>query len=74
VSDIRPFRGLRPRAELVERVACPPYDVLSLGEAAQLAKDNPESFLHVIRAEIDLGPAVDPHSQQVYEQSRRKLQ
>ncbi|MBW1810610.1 MAG: DUF1015 domain-containing protein [Deltaproteobacteria bacterium] len=74
MSDVRPFRGLRPRAELVQKVACPPYDVLSLDEAAHLAQDNPESFLHVIRAEIDLGPGADPHSQQVYEQSRQKLQ
>jgi uncharacterized protein (DUF1015 family) len=38
-------------------------------EAAQMAKGNPQSFLHITRAEIDLADGIDPHSKQVYDKS-----
>jgi len=63
---VRPFRGLRPRKSLVDKVASPPYDVLSTDEARRMASDNPLSFLHIIRAEIDFEESVDPHSDEVY--------
>jgi uncharacterized protein (DUF1015 family) len=69
LSDIRPFRGLRPRADLVEKVASPPYDVLNSAEARQLAAGNPHSFLHVNKAEIDLPEDIDVHGDVVYERS-----
>ncbi len=69
MSDIRPFPGLRPRADLVEKVASPPYDVLSSAEARDLAAGNPYSFLHINKAEIDLPEDVDVHGDAVYDQS-----
>ncbi|MBD3219983.1 DUF1015 family protein [bacterium] len=69
MSDIRPFRGLRPRADLVEKVASPPYDVLSSAEARAMAAGNPYTFLHVNKAEIDLPEDVDVHSDAVYDRS-----
>lgn len=69
MSDIRPFAGLRPRADLVEKVASPPYDVLSSAEARELAAGNPYSFLHINKAEIDLPEDVDVHGDAVYDQS-----
>ena len=36
-------------------------------EARQMAADNPISFLHVIKPEIDLDPTIDVHSEEVYE-------
>jgi uncharacterized protein (DUF1015 family) len=69
MSDIRPFRGYRPRPEIAEQVASPPYDVLSSEEARKMAATNPHSFLHVVKAEIDLDPGVDTHSDPVYERS-----
>ncbi len=56
MSDIRPFRALRPRPELAARVAAPPYDVINSDEARALAAGNPYSFLHVGKPEIDLPP------------------
>jgi uncharacterized protein (DUF1015 family) len=38
-------------------------------EAAQMANGNPQSFLHVTRAEIDLPQGTDPHTKQVYDKS-----
>jgi len=74
MADIRPFQGLRPKPELVQKVASPPYDVLNSQEARELAKDNPMSFLHVVKAEIDLGPDIDTHSGQVYKKGAENLQ
>jgi uncharacterized protein (DUF1015 family) len=47
-------------------VAAVPYDVVNAREAQALAAGNPLSFLHVSRAEIDLPPDTDPHSDVVY--------
>jgi uncharacterized protein (DUF1015 family) len=70
---IRPLRGLRPRDEIAAKVAAPPYDVISSEEARVLAKDNPISFLHVNKPEIDLSPAVDLYSEEVYAKGAENL-
>jgi uncharacterized protein (DUF1015 family) len=46
-----------------------PYDVVNADEARRLAGDDPYSFLHVIRAEIDLDPALDPFDERVHAQA-----
>ena len=63
---IRAFQGLRPAPSLVNLVACVPYDVVDRKESLALVKDNPQSLLHVDRAEVDLPPEVDPYSPAVY--------
>lgn len=63
---IRSFTPLRPTPELAPRVASLPYDVVNTEEARELAAGNPLSMLHVVRAEIDLPPGTDPHSDAVY--------
>ncbi len=70
---IKPFRGLRPRRELVEKVASPPYDVLERDEALALAEGNPYSFLHVIKPEIDLPEGVDLYDERVYKKGAENL-
>ena len=74
MSDIQPFKGCRPRADLASKIASPPYDVLSSKEAREMAKDNPLSFLRVVKAEIDLDENIDVHSETVYEKSRENFQ
>ncbi len=66
MAVIRPFRALRPEAASAAAVSSVPYDVVSTEEARQLASDNPLSFLHVTRSEIDLPPDTDPYSPDVY--------
>jgi uncharacterized protein (DUF1015 family) len=66
MSTIAPFRALRPAPGAAARVAAVPYDVVNTDEARALAEDNPLSFLHVSRAEIDLPAETDPHSDAVY--------
>lgn len=71
---IKPFRGLRPRAELAAQVASHPYDVVNREEATELARGNPNSFFHVNKPEIDLPLSVDPHDPQVYARGAQNLQ
>ena len=66
MAVIRPFRALRPRAERAQLVASVPYDVVNTDEARALAGENPLSFLHVSRPEIDLPPGTDIYSDAVY--------
>lgn len=70
---IQPFNALRPKPELADRVASRPYDVLNSAEAREEAKDNPSSFLHVTKAEIDLPEETDLHSEAVYEKAKENL-
>ena len=55
MAVIRPFRAVRPDPAAAPRVAAVPYDVVDTEEASALAGGNPLSFLHVSRAEIDVG-------------------
>ena len=43
MSVLKPFPGLRPPRELVQKVAAPPYDVVNAEEARAYAKGNPYS-------------------------------
>jgi uncharacterized protein (DUF1015 family) len=70
---IKAFRAWRPIADKAEQVASVPYDVVDKEQAAKLAKDNPDSFLHAVRAEIDLPEGTDPYSDAVYETARLNL-
>lgn len=71
---IKPFRGLRPTRELAAKVASHPYDVLNRTEASELARNNPHSFLHINKPEVDVDPDVDVHDQAVYDKGRENLQ
>ena len=53
MARVKPFRGLRPPKELVERVESRPYDVLNSEEARAEAGDNEMSLYHIIKPEID---------------------
>src|SRR4051812_19777917 len=70
---INAFKGLRPRADLVEEVACVPYDVVDREESAALAAGKPSSLLHVDRAEIDLPPETNPYSDAVYQKAKENF-
>ncbi|MBU4211428.1 MAG: DUF1015 family protein [Verrucomicrobia bacterium] len=63
---INPFPAWRPAAEAAAQVASVPYDVVDRAEAAALASNQPLSFLHVTRSEIDLPEATTPYDDAVY--------
>jgi uncharacterized protein (DUF1015 family) len=66
VAVIRPFSALRPEPDRAGDVASVPYDVVNTDEARALAANNPLSFLHVSRPEIDMPEGTDTHSDPVY--------
>jgi uncharacterized protein (DUF1015 family) len=74
MADIRPFPAFRPKTELSGQVASPPYDVLNSEEAKEMAGSNPHSFLHVVKAEIDLPADEAKVHKKVYACSSANLQ
>ncbi len=70
---LRKFEALRPKKGLEKKVASLPYDVLNSEEAREIAKDNPYSFLHVVKPEIDLPPETDVYSPRVYQKARENM-
>lgn len=74
MAIIKPFRALRPKTELADKVAALPYDVMNVKEAKAMAEGNPYSFLHVSRPEIDLPDSVDVHDEEVYVKGRLNLE
>jgi uncharacterized protein (DUF1015 family) len=73
MAKIQPFKALRPHTDKAAQVAAPPYDVLNSAEAAEAAKSNPYSFLHVTKSEIDLPGITDIHTPEVYEKAKTNL-
>ena len=73
MATIRPFKGIRPPKELVEKVESRPYDVLSSEEARVEAGDNEMSLYHIIKPEIDFSPETSEYDPKVYEQAARNF-
>ena len=74
MATVKPFAALRPKPELASRICELPYDVMSSDEARELARDNPLSFLHVSKPEIDLPAGTDLYDPSVYAKGRENFQ
>lgn len=74
MPEIKPFRGIRPKVGKEKEVSCLPYDVMNTKEAKKMAKGKPNSFLHVIRSEIDLPESVDEHDKKVYQKAKENFE
>ena len=72
MAVFRPFAAVRPLPDYAAQVAALPYDVMSSAEARELAQGNPNSFLHVDKAEIDLDPSIDLYDASLPAQIRRR--
>jgi len=73
MAKIKPFRGVRPAEEMIKEVASPPYDVLNSKEARVQVKDNPYSFLHVVKPEVDLPENINIYDEAVYLKGKKNL-
>lgn len=73
MAVLKPFKGLRPPADLAMQVASRPYDVLNSDEARVEAEGNPQSLLHIIKPEIDFPAGIDEHSEPVYQKAVENL-
>ena len=74
MATIKPFRGLRPPQNLVEKVVSRPYDVLNSEEARAEAGDNEMSLYHIIKPEIDFPVGTDEHIPCVYQKAAENFQ
>ena len=74
MATIKPFRGLRPPKELVERVESRPYDVLDSDEARAEAAGNEMSLYHIIKPEIDFPEGTSEYDPRVYEKAAENFQ
>lgn len=71
---VKPFRGIRPPQDLVEKVASRPYDVLSSEEARKEAGDNEMSLYHIIKPEINFEPGTSEYDPRVYTSAAENFQ
>jgi uncharacterized protein (DUF1015 family) len=74
MARVTAFEAWVPEVNLAAEIASVPYDVIDSEEARAMAADNPRSFLHVIRPEIDLPIGTDLYSDAVYEKALENLE
>lgn len=74
MATVKPFRGIRPPRDLVEKIESRPYDVLNSEEARQEAGDNEMSLYHIIKPEIDFAPGTSEYDPRVYERAAENFQ
>ena len=74
MAIVKPFKGIRPPKEYVERVESRPYDVLDSEEARAEAGDNEMSLYHIIKPEINFEPGTSEYDPKVYEEAARQFQ
>ena len=74
MAIVKPFKGIRPPKELVEKVESRPYDVLDSEEARAEAGDNAQSLYHIIKPEIDFPVGTSEYDPRVYEKAAENFQ
>ena len=74
MAIIKPFKGIRPKKELVEKIASRPYDVLNSEEARAEAAGNEMSLYHIIKPEIDFPVGTDEHNEKVYRKAAENFE
>ena len=73
MTQLYPFRALRPSPGQEAQVDCAPYDTMNREEAVAMATGRPHSFLHVDRPDIHFPAGHDPHLPEVYQRARSEL-
>lgn len=73
MSDIRPFRAIRPNKKEVAAIAALPYDVFSREEASEYVKNRPLSFLNIDRPETQFPNDYDMYAPEVYQKAHDLL-
>ena len=74
MAIIKPFKGIRPPKEYVERVESRPYDVLDSDEARAEAGDNEMSLYRIIKPEINFPEETSEYDPRVYEKAAENFQ
>ena len=66
MPKVKPFCGIRPPKDLVEKVESRPYDVLDSEEARAEAGHNEMSLYHIIKPEINFPEGTSEYDERVY--------
>jgi len=74
MAVVKPFLCVRPKQELVSKVAALPYDVYNRQEACDEVKKEPLSFLKIDRAETQFNNTVDAYDASVYLKAKELLE
>ena len=74
MAIVKPFRGVRPPKEYVEKVESRPYDVLDSDEARAEAGDNEMSLYRIIKPEINFEPGTSEYDPKVYLKAAENFQ
>ena len=74
MATIKPFKGIRPPKDLVEKVESRPYDVLDSEEARAEAGANEMSLYPIIKPEIDFPVGTSEYDPRVYEKAAENFQ
>lgn len=74
MTRIFPFRGILPAPNLTERVISRPFDKYSKKEVEGIVKENPDSFLNIIKPELANGKSTRPDNPEAQLKSRQKFE
>ena len=74
MATIKPFKSVRPKKGLEDKIAALPYDVYNRAEAKEAVKGNPLSFLNIDRPETQFDDDFDMYSDAAYEKASELLQ
>ena len=70
---VKPFAAIMPKLGMEKLIAALPYDVYNREEAVEVAKNNPDSFLRIDRAETNFGPETDTYADCVYDKAKELI-
>lgn len=73
MAKVNPFRAVRPREDLAERIAALPYDVYSRREAYEKVQGDSYTFLRIDRPETQFPEDHDMYAPEVYAKARNML-
>ncbi len=73
MAIVKPFKGLRPPKNLVEKIESRPYDVLDSEEARKEAGNNEMSLYHIIKPEINFPEGTSEYDPRVYESAAQQF-
>lgn len=74
MSIIKPFKALRPAADVADKVSCVPYDVPYDSEVREHIAENPLTFLRVTRPEAEFPKGANPSEQEILAKSKENLE
>ena len=74
MSNIRPFRALRPVPSMVSEISAPPYDVVTRSEVRELIRNNPKSLLNISRSDALFDDSVSAYDSKIYGKANELFQ